>query len=168
VSVQESEMKPIARTNEKPAVLTQPQDSPFTCDMTALDAEGREKHAVVTRELTDGIQEVRELPDGYALRFTPSHESILLVSEFIAREKLCCPFFSFELVVEKERGPVWLQLRGREGVKAFIQAELKIQNWTPLTSGPVHNYTNAEQRDQASNQIEAIRDHSIYFPSPED
>ena len=121
-------MKPIARTNEERAVVTQPEDSPFACDMTTLDAEGRQRHAVVTRQLNDGVQEVRELPDGYALRFTPSQESILLVSEFIAREKLCCPFFNFELLVEKEGGPVWLQLRGREGVKAFIRAELKIQS----------------------------------------
>jgi hypothetical protein len=122
---QGTEMKPIDRTNEGSGAVTQPEDSPFACDMTALDAKGRERHAVVTRQLNDGIQEVRELPDGYALRFTPSQESILLVSEFIAREKLCCPFFSFDLMVEKEGGPVWLQLRGREGVKAFIQAELK-------------------------------------------
>jgi hypothetical protein len=125
VSARETEMKPINRTNEAPAAVTQPEDSPFACDMTALDAEGRVRHAVVTRQLTDVIQEVKELPDGYALRFTPSQESILLASEFIAREKLCCPFFSFDLVVEKDGGPVWLQLRGREGVKAFIQAELK-------------------------------------------
>jgi hypothetical protein len=125
VSAQESEMKPIARTNEERGAVTQPEESPFACDMTALDAKGRERHAVVTRQLNDGVQEVRELPDGYALRFTPSQESILLVSEFIARERLCCPFFSFELQVEKDGGPVWLQLRGREGVKAFIQAELK-------------------------------------------
>jgi hypothetical protein len=118
-------MKQTTRTNDETAVILQPEESPFACDMTTLDAEGRERHAVVTRQLTDGIQEVRELPDGYALRFTPSQDAILVVSEFIAREKLCCPFFGFELVVEKENGPVWLQLRGREGVKAFIQAELK-------------------------------------------
>jgi hypothetical protein len=118
-------MNQIAGTNEEPAAVTQPEESPFACDMTTLDAEGRERHAVVTRQLNDGTQEVRELPDGYALRFTPSQESILLVSEFIARERLCCPFFTFEVVVEKDGGPVWLQLRGREGVKAFIQAEFK-------------------------------------------
>jgi hypothetical protein len=116
------------RANEERAAVTQPEESPFACDMTTLDAQGRERHAVVTRQLTDSIMEVKELSDGYALRFTPSQESILRVSEFIWREKLCCPFFSFELIVEKDGGPLWLKLRGREGVKAFIQAELKFQS----------------------------------------
>jgi hypothetical protein len=121
------EMQPISGTDAEPGVLAQTEDSPFACDMTALDVDGRKRHAVVTQQLNDGIQEVRELPDGYALRFAPSQASILLVAEFIAREKLCCPFFNFELVAEKESGPVWLQLRGREGVKEFLKAELNVK-----------------------------------------
>jgi hypothetical protein len=121
-------MKPTAGIYEEPSAVTQTEESPFACDMTALDPEGRNRHAIVTRELKDAIETVRELPDGYALRFTASQPSILMVSEFIARERLCCPFFSFELVTEKEGGPLWLRLRGRDGVKGFIQAELNIKS----------------------------------------
>lgn len=123
-----SEMKPILGIHEQPSAVTQTEESPFACDMPALDPEGRKRHAVVTRELKDAMEEVRELPDGYALRFTASQLSILMASEFIARERLCCPFFSFELVTEKEGGPLWLRLRGREGVKDFIKAELNIKS----------------------------------------
>jgi hypothetical protein len=72
-------------------------------------------------------KEVQPLPDGYAFRFHAEQSTILLVSEFIARERLCCPFLIFELVVEQEDSPLWLRLRGRKGVKDFIKAELGIK-----------------------------------------
>jgi hypothetical protein len=80
------------------------------------------------------VKEVRDLPDGYAFRFPADQATILLVSEFIARERLCCPFFRFELIAEQEDGPLWLRLRGREGVKELIKAELGIQSPTPSKS----------------------------------
>lgn len=33
----------------------------------------------------------------------------------------------FELIAEQEDGPLWLRLRGREGVKEFIEAEIGIK-----------------------------------------
>jgi hypothetical protein len=67
------------------------------------------------------------MADGYAIRFAAEQATILLVSEFIARERLCCPFLRFELIAEQEDGPLWLRLRGREGVKEFIEAELGLK-----------------------------------------
>jgi hypothetical protein len=103
------------------------KESPFACNMLALDAEGRQRHKTVTEQMHAAMKEVQELPDGYAFRFPAEQATILLVSEFIARERLCCPFFTFELVAEREDGPLWLRLRGREGVKIFIKAELGIK-----------------------------------------
>jgi hypothetical protein len=103
------------------------QESPLACNMLALDAEGRKRHQVVSEQLRAAGKEVQELPDGYAFRFPAEQATILLVSEFIARERLCCPFFRFELIAEQEGGPLWLRLRGREGVKEFIKAELGIK-----------------------------------------
>ena len=103
------------------------QESPFACNMLALDAEGRKCHKVVSERMRAAVKEVQDLPDGYAFRFPAEESIILLVSEFIARERLCCPFFRFELVAEQEDGPLWLRLRGREGVKEFIKAELRIK-----------------------------------------
>jgi hypothetical protein len=104
-----------------------PQESPLACNMRALDAEGRKRHKVVSEQMRDAVKEAQPLPDGYALRFEAAQATILLVSEFIARERLCCPFFRFELIAEQENGPLWLRLRGREGVKEFIEAELGLK-----------------------------------------
>ena len=100
------------------------QESPFACNMLALDAEGRKRHKVVSERVRAAVKEAQELPDGYAFRFSAEQATILLVSEFVSRERLCCPFFRFELISEQEDGPLWLRLRGREGVREFIKAEL--------------------------------------------
>ena len=103
---------------QKPQVKTT-----FACNMLALNAEERKRHLEVTKQLRAAAKEVRELSDGYGFRFSSDQPTILLVSEFIARERLCCPFFSFEMVVEPADGPLWMQLRGADGVKDFIKAE---------------------------------------------
>lgn len=97
--------------------------SVFACNMLALDATARKRHGEVTKQLRAATKEERELPDGYAFRFASEQSTILLVSEFIARERLCCPFFKFEMVVEPEDGPLWMRLHGDEGVKDFIRLE---------------------------------------------
>src|SRR5262245_3542052 len=103
------------------------QESPFACNMLALDAEGRKRHKVVSERMRAAVKETQDLPDGHAFRFEANQDTILLVSEFIARERLCCPFFRFELIAEQENGPLWLRLRGREGVREFIKAELGLK-----------------------------------------
>ncbi len=105
-----------------------PEQKPlFACNMLALDAEQRRRHIVVTKELRAVMEEIRPLPDGYGFRLPSRQDTILLSAEFIARERLCCPFFAFELAVEPEDGPLWLRLRGPEGVKDFISAEFGIK-----------------------------------------
>ncbi len=95
--------------------------------MLALDAEERKRHKAVSEQMRAAVKETQALPDGYAFRFTAEQATALLVSEFIARERLCCPFLRFEMVAEQENGPLWLRLRGRDGVKEFIKAELGIR-----------------------------------------
>lgn len=99
------------------------KESPFACDMAALDATQRLRWDALLRKLSEQQQELRELPDGYALRFPAESEMVRDVAEFITYERLCCPFFDLELAVERERGPLWLRIRGREGVKDFIRSE---------------------------------------------
>lgn len=75
-------------------------------------------------EVFRAVQEIHELPNGYAFRL-PNEATILLkTAEFIMREKLCCPFFGFSVEVEPESGPLWLRLIGGDGIKPFIRAEI--------------------------------------------
>lgn len=105
-------------------------ESPIACSLTALSPAERKRHGEVTRQMRASVQEVRELPDGYAFRLPANETSIRETAEWIAMERLCCPFLGFNLEVSREGGPLWLHLTGRagrEGVKLFLKAELKLQ-----------------------------------------
>jgi hypothetical protein len=102
-------------------------ESPLACDFTAMTAGQRERRQTLAQHLHTAIQEVRELPDGYAFRFPAEPALCLTVAEFMTLERLCCPFFTFELELEREGGPLWLRLTGREGVKQFLRAELGVK-----------------------------------------
>jgi hypothetical protein len=95
---------------------------PIACDLTAIPAEQREQHQATAEQIFGAVRETRELPNGYAFRLEP--DMWLKAAEFIANERLCCPFFSFTLELEPGGGPLWLKLAGGEGVKQFIQAEV--------------------------------------------
>lgn len=99
-------------------------ESPFACDMSAIAPSERSQHLAAIEELFGAVQEVRELPDGYAFRLPGETAWLRKAADFIARERLCCPFFGFALQIEPEGGALWLSLTGREGVKPFIGAEI--------------------------------------------
>lgn len=103
---------------------SQDQTPAIACDLTAIPTEQRAAHETRAEHiLFNAMQEIRELTDGYALRFAADdYDSI---TQFIANERLCCPFFNFGLEVTPERGPIWLRLTGSAGVKEFLSATLK-------------------------------------------
>jgi hypothetical protein len=98
-------------------------DTTFACDMTAIPAAERPVHQrLIRRLMDDAAVDSRELSDGFAFHF-PAVE-YPAVAEFVARERLCCPFLTFTIEVMQEQGPLVLRLTGPEGVKEFIRAEL--------------------------------------------
>ena len=74
----------------------------------------------LARGLFTAVEEVAELPDGYGYRFSSESSQLEPLLEFIAAERRCCPFLTFELAFEPHGGPLWLRLRGSPQVKAFI------------------------------------------------
>ncbi len=90
---------------------------PLACTLTA---EEHEAQAVEIADLFKQVQQVNELTDGYALRFPGSGDWANTLLQFIAFERVCCPFFTFALLFEPQQGPIWLHLRGPAGVKAII------------------------------------------------
>lgn len=100
------------------------EETIFACNPSALNKEQRARYTVLTEQLIADKQEVRELPDGYALRYAANPQSIKDLAEFVTYERLCCPFLNFEMAVEGE--DLSLRLRGKEGVKEFIKMEFGI------------------------------------------
>ena len=100
------------------------EDSPFACDMSAIPARERDAHLATIERLFQSVESVEEVSNGYRFRLSGDPNVLVLAAEFIALERLCCPFFAFGLELEAEKGAVWLILTGREGVKPFILAEI--------------------------------------------
>lgn len=65
---------------------------------------------------------MRELPDGFAFRFEAQHYAS--ITDFIANERRCCPFFAFGLDVAPSEGPIWLRVTGSGTAKDIIRSLL--------------------------------------------
>ena len=94
--------------------------------MNALSLKQRERYKEVIGILSENRQAVKELADGYAFRYKADSQSIQNAAEFIVYERLCCPFFDFELAVEQDSDRLWLRLRGENGIKEFIRYEFNL------------------------------------------
>ena len=110
---------------ERKALRDMRQDGDFFTDEVALACAltGSERVArnEEVGEFFKDVLQVKELADGYALRFPGSDGWANRLVQFITFERGCCPFFTFELAFEAKQGPIWLHLRGPEGVKAMIE-----------------------------------------------
>jgi hypothetical protein len=94
---------------------------PIACALTS--AEEARRLALLERELFGAALDRRDLVDGYEFRFPGDAHWLTKLAAFIADERACCPFLAFEIVCEPAAGPIWLRLRGREGVKDFIAVQ---------------------------------------------
>jgi len=100
----------------------------IACNPNAIPAERRERWLEIATHLYAAVQEIQELPDGYAFRLPSSSEMLLLVAEDLNYERLCCPFIRFTLDIEPNEGPYWLHFTGGEGVKEFLRMSFESSN----------------------------------------
>lgn len=101
--------------------------APIACNPAALTSdELRERQRVLLGQLRADVKEVRELDGGYAFKHTPDRAVLLALAEFVANERLCCPFFEFGITVERDGGPVWLRITGEGEAKGVLEAEMGV------------------------------------------
>jgi hypothetical protein len=103
------------------------QASGFYCNLKALTPEERVRQHELAQAIAGAKLETKELADGYAFRLQVERVSVTDLAVWVAAERKCCPFFDFEISLGREGGPLWLRLRGAEGVKDFMRHELHIQ-----------------------------------------
>jgi hypothetical protein len=97
----------------------------LACDLTALPPGGKERLAALSEDLFGRAQQARSLPDGLELGYQQaSAGTIAQLAEFIALDRLCCPFIRHGLFVEPDTGSTWLHLSGGDGVKRVIASDV--------------------------------------------
>jgi len=93
----------------------------FACNLNALDKTELARHGQLAKAMWADLAETRELPNGYAFRFPPNN--LMTAAEWVSLERRCCPFFTIELSLSHDDGPLWVRVTGEQGVKDFIRAE---------------------------------------------
>ena len=95
---------------------------PIAC--TLDDGELATRRQRILGGLWRKVEKHQELTDGYAFQFPNSDDIAQEILSFILIERQCCSFFQMELAFKPDNGPIWLHLRGADGVKKFIETEL--------------------------------------------
>ncbi len=76
-----------------PDVQQEAQPLILACSLTGEDLAARGE---VVRPLMASYQQMQELEDGYAFQFPGEPTWIQRLVEFVAEERQCCPFFTFD------------------------------------------------------------------------
>lgn len=96
---------------------------PIACDLAALSPEQRVRERALLLEFKGMVRGAQETDQGYNLAVPADPLVLSRLAEFLALERLCCPFLSFHLSIPAVRGPITLQIEGPPGAKAFLQSE---------------------------------------------
>jgi hypothetical protein len=96
---------------------------PIACDVTTLTKDETKFLTAVSFELFATIQEVKNLSDGYAFRLQENSDTIRRLFDFVALDRICCPFVLHTIVVGAKGEAVWLHLTGYGETKHFITSE---------------------------------------------
>jgi hypothetical protein len=95
---------------------------PIACNFEAILPADRHRYRSLRARLFRLVEHVDEFSDGYALRFRNDGDTLSMLADWIAFERLCCPFLRFVVTVEGDR--LDLALSGGAGVKEFLRLEL--------------------------------------------
>lgn len=95
------------------------EECSIACNFGAIAPDERLPHATIAETVFHSVIAIKELADGYRFRLPLENPMLFSVTEWISKERLCCPFFAFRLDIGQE---LWLSILGNEEVKAYIAA----------------------------------------------
>jgi hypothetical protein len=91
----------------------------IACNMAAISSAQRPRYNDLMKLLRGSIQNRREVADGYAFKLDPKGITMAELGEWIALERLCCSFLTFNVEVKND-GATQLSMRGPDGTKAVL------------------------------------------------
>jgi len=122
VRAQQKSAAPEANTN----IQILAEATGFYCNLKAFTQAERVRHEQLSKKLREARLEIKELSDGFAFRLQAEAVSLVDLAEWVSGERKCCPFFDFGIDFKGEGGPLWLELKGKDGVKQFIRSEFTL------------------------------------------
>ena len=138
------------------------EELPIACDYNNVTPDQQESWVKeIVPKLYPAVQEIKELPNGWAWRLPSTTEMLMLAAEDMNLERLCCPFVHYSLEIERNRGPFWYRMTGGEGVKEFLRmafAEVNLFDGQVLVAAglDVPNRTDIDSVQTALEVIDSV------------
>jgi hypothetical protein len=107
------------------AITSVHADTPIACDLTVFSYSERIKHLVLAKSLLGKARQVIEHKDGFTFVFQQSSHLETKITDWVSKEKRCCPFFSFELSRANTPPSLSLCISGPNGAKEILRPGLK-------------------------------------------
>jgi hypothetical protein len=147
--------------------VTLQTDAPIACDPTAISPDQQESWVKVVKDIYRAVEEVQELPDGYAFRLPARGDVLMLAAEEINFERLCCPFLHFNLEVPPNSGPIWLRFTGGAGAKEFLRMGFESGDLLDphVAQAAGLNTANATRLDSVATVLDTISELNDQFAS---
>jgi hypothetical protein len=96
-------------------------DVPVVCTLAPATIATRK--AALLPGLVERADRREETPSGMRLRLPA--DALAAVLETVDAERQCCRFLQFDITVEADSGPIWLELAGPAGTREFLSALLE-------------------------------------------
>ena len=90
------------------------------CNMGVFTATSLKRHQELVVELMSAMDGRRELPNGYAFKFSGRFAA---AGEWLDGVRRCCPTLDYQVDFERQAGTAWLRVTGDAGAKEFIRNE---------------------------------------------
>jgi hypothetical protein len=98
--------------------MDQQETIPIACSLSGGQQAERRRELDA---LFAHVQRAREIDDGYELVFPGAARFAEGLAKFVAFERECCPFLTFELRFEEQQGPIRLRILGPPQARDFIR-----------------------------------------------
>ena len=93
-------------------------DPPIAC--TLGPAAIRARREDLLGGLVRDAEERLEVPNGYRIRFASDDDVLRRIAGVVAVERQCCRFLRFQITLDPDGGPVWLEFTGPPGAREFL------------------------------------------------
>ena len=101
-------------------ILPDMTELPIACTLTPAALRAR-REGLLT-ELVRRADAHESSPGGHRLRFAAEADTLSIIAQTVEAERQCCRFLRFQITVEPDGGPIWLELSGPSGTGAFVSA----------------------------------------------
>jgi hypothetical protein len=105
--------------------------TPIACQMEVFSADERVRYGALRARIDAAMTSIVEVERGYEVHLPGNDATLVLVADWTALERRCCPFFEFTISIGGSDASIRVALIGSPEVKRFLEAELGSRTTSP-------------------------------------